>query len=92
MKILFKPFQENGIYQALSKPSGFFFEFLQRDPSDDELAQIQKANKQSWFRDETFLGLYAEKEREYQSGNVLSFLAPELMNAIFEYIGDRAGL
>ncbi|WII72960.1 hypothetical protein QJS83_03625 [Bdellovibrio sp. 22V] len=71
------------------KPSGFFFEFLQRDPSDNELAQIQKANKQSWFRDETFLGLYDEKEREYQSGKVLSFLSPELFNAIMEKIGHK---
>jgi hypothetical protein len=72
-----------------SKPSGFFFEFLQRDPSNDELATIQKANKQSWFRDETFLGLYDEKEREYQSGNVLSFLSAELFNAIMEKIGHK---
>lgn len=71
------------------KSSGFFFEFLQRDPSDDELATIQKANKQSWFRDETFLGLYDEKEREYQSGKVLSFLSPELFNAIIEKIGPK---
>jgi hypothetical protein len=56
------------------KPSGLFFEFVQRDPSDAALAEIQKRNKQSWFRDETFLGLYGEKEREYRSGKVIPFL------------------
>lgn len=65
-----------------SKASGLFFEFLQRDPSDSELAQLQKANKQSWFRDETFMGLYGEKEKEYQSGKVRPFLTDELFNAI----------
>ncbi|KYG66773.1 hypothetical protein AZI86_06950 [Bdellovibrio bacteriovorus] len=72
-----------------SKSSGFFFEFLQRDPSDSELATIQKANKQSWFRDETFLGLYDEKEREYQSGNVLSFFKKDLFEAILAKVGDK---
>lgn len=71
------------------KPSGFFFEFLQRDPSDEEVATLQKANKQSWFRDETFLGLYDEKEREYQSGNVLTFFKPDLFEAIMAKIGDK---
>ncbi|QDK38708.1 hypothetical protein [Bdellovibrio sp. NC01] len=71
------------------KSSGFFFEFLQRDPSDKELEIIQKANKQTWFRDETFLGLYAEKEREYQSGKVRSFLSEELFNAIIAKLGDK---
>jgi hypothetical protein len=72
-----------------SKPSGFFFEFLQRDPSSDEVAQIQKANKQTWFRDETFLGLYGEKEREYQSGKVRSFLSDELYEALMKAIGTK---
>lgn len=71
------------------KSSGFFFEFLQRDPSDNELAQLQKSNKQSWFRDETFLGLYDEKEREYRSGNVMSFLSTELFNAIIDRVGNK---
>lgn len=72
-----------------SKPSGFFFEFLQRDPSSDEIAAIQKANKQTWFRDETFLGLYGEKEREYQSGKVRSFLSDDLYHALIKYIGQK---
>lgn len=72
-----------------SKATGLFFEFLQREPSDDALAEIQKANKQSWFRDETFLGLYGEKEREYQSGKVMPFFSDELFNAITNYIGTK---
>lgn len=71
------------------KPSGFFFEFVQRDPSNDELAEIQRQNKQSWFRDETFLGLYDEKEREYQSGKVRPFLSDELFQAIIDYVGPK---
>ncbi len=72
-----------------SKPSGLFFEFLQRDPSDDELAAIQKSNKQTWFRDETFLGLYGEKEREYQSGKVVPFISEELFEALSAKIGNK---
>lgn len=72
-----------------SKPSGMFFEFLQRDPSTEEVEVIQKANKQTWFRDETFLGLYGEKEREYQSGKVMPFLPDELFESISKKIGTK---
>ncbi len=72
-----------------SKPTGFFFEFLQRDPSDESVAEIQKANKQTWFRDETFLGLYGEKEREYRSGKVLPFIFDELFFAIEKHLGSK---
>ena len=72
-----------------SKATGLFFEFLQRNPSDSELAKLQEANKQTWFRDETFLGLYGEKEREYQSGKVAPFIAPTLFNMILEYVGSK---
>ena len=72
-----------------SKPSGLFFEFLQRDPSDHELAKLQQANKQTWFRDETFLGLYGEKEAEYQSGTVRPFLSEALFNAITQKIEGK---
>jgi hypothetical protein len=71
------------------RPSGLFFEFVQRDPSSDELAEIQKANKQSWFRDETFLGLYDEKEREYQSGKVKSFVTEKAFNRISERLAGK---
>ncbi len=72
-----------------TKPSGMFFEFLQRDPSNEQVAEIQKANKQTWFRDETFMGLYGQKEREYQSGNVVPFLSEELFEAISKKIGTK---
>ena len=72
-----------------SKPTGLFFEFLQREPSDSALAEIQRRNKQSWFRDETFLGLYDEKEREYRSGKVKPFLSEELFEAIIQKIGHK---
>ena len=72
-----------------SKASGMFFEFLQRDPSDDAVAEIQRANKQSWFRDETFLGLYVEKEREYRSGKVIPFLHEDLFAEITQKIGKK---
>ncbi len=72
-----------------SRPTGLFFEFLQREPSSDALAEIQRRNKQSWFRDETFLGLYDEKEQEYRSGNVVPFLSDELFEAILKRIGPK---
>lgn len=71
------------------RASGLFFEFLQRDPSDDAVAQVQKQNKQSWFRDETFMGLYGEKEREYQSGKVMPFLPDALFEMIYKEIGSK---
>lgn len=72
-----------------SRASGLFFEFLQREPSEGEIAQLQKANKQTWFRDETFMGLYEEKEREYQSGKVRPLLSDALFMEISEKIGKR---
>jgi hypothetical protein len=56
------------------RSSGMFFEFLQRKPTQDTLESLKEANRELWFRDETFLGLYGEKEREYQSGNITPFL------------------
>jgi hypothetical protein len=69
--------------------SGLFFEFLQRNPSSDELAAIQSANKQTWFRDQTFLGLYDEKEREYQSGKVTPFFCEKIIDEVAAYIGKK---
>lgn len=60
-------------------PSGMFFEFLQRDPNDQVVAMLKDQNRK-WFRDETFIGLYVEKEREYQSGDVKPFID----HALFE--------
>jgi hypothetical protein len=70
-------------------PSGMFFEFLQRDPSPESLQKIKEQNRQSWFRDETFLGLYAEKEREYQSGKVTPFVDFTLFEKILAEVGTK---
>lgn len=53
-------------------PSGIFFEFVQRDPNPAVLEKVEK--RQVFFRDKTFLGLYQEKENEYQSGKVKPFI------------------
>lgn len=76
-------------YHPGSKASGMFFEFLQRDPSDAAVAEIQRANKQTWFRDETFMGLYVEKEREYRSGKIIPFLPEKLFEQISKEVGSK---
>lgn len=65
-----------------AQASGMFFEFLQRKPSDASLAAIEAENRETWFRDKTFLGLYGEKEREYQTGKVTPFVDFELFGMI----------
>jgi hypothetical protein len=72
-----------------SKATGLFFEFLQRAPSNEAMKEIELRNKTSWFRDETFMGLYGEKEREYRSGKVMPFLPEELFTKISDYIGEK---
>jgi hypothetical protein len=64
-------------------PSGIFFEFVQRSPNPELLSKIEK--RQQFFRDKTFLGLYDEKEREYQSGKITPFID----DALFEKIEKR---
>ncbi|MBI5630138.1 MAG: hypothetical protein HY921_04550 [Elusimicrobia bacterium] len=57
-----------------ASPAGIFFEFVQRNPSEQLLKKLQESNREAWFRDKTFLGLYQEKESEYQSGRVTPFI------------------
>lgn len=64
------------------RSSAMFFEFVQRKPSAESLEALKEANRELWFRDKTFLGLYGEKEQEYQSGNVVPFLDFELFELI----------
>lgn len=71
------------------KPSGMFFEFLQRNPTKDHLDKAESQNREAWFRDKTFLGLYGEKEREYQTGNVTPFLDFKLFEKISKEIGTK---
>ena len=69
--------------------SAMFFEFVQRNPNDVLLKQLEEHNRESWFRDKTFLGLYGEKEKEYQSKNVTPFIDFELFEKITSLIGER---
>jgi len=69
--------------------SGMFFEFVQRNPTADSIKMLEESNRESWFRDKTFLGLYGEKEREYQSGDVTPFVDFELFNKLLKLVGDR---
>ena len=64
------------------RSSAMFFEFVQRKPSAESLEALKESNRELWFRDKTFLGLYGEKEQEYQSGNVVPFLDFELFELI----------
>ena len=71
------------------KQSGVFFEFLQRKPSESHLQALQKQNKEVWFRDKTFLGLYGEKEQEYQSGKVTPFIPFDLFEKIHKEFKEK---
>lgn len=68
------------------RSSGMFFEFVQRKPSVESLEALKEANRELWFRDKAFLGLYGEKEQEYQSGKVTPFLDFELFEKIEQEI------
>lgn len=69
--------------------SGLFFEFVQRNPTEASLKLLEERNRESWFRDKTFLGLYGEKEKEYQSGEVTPFIDFELFEKIRALVGER---
>lgn len=57
------------------RPTATFFEFVQRDPSPKLLKRLETAaNREAWFRDKTFLGLYGEKENEYKRGKIVPFI------------------
>ena len=65
------------------KPTATFFEFVQRDPSDELLKQLETAsNREAWFRDKTFLGLYGKKEKEYRSKKVTPFIDAALSKRV----------
>lgn len=72
-----------------SKPSGVFFEFTQRNPTPELLKKIEEHNRESWFRDKTFLGLYSEKERESQSNKVRPFIDHELFLQICNLVKNK---
>jgi hypothetical protein len=70
-------------------PSGMFFEFLQRNPSEDLLKKMAEHNRESWFNDKTFMGLYSEKETEYQKDKVVPFLDDDLFEDIFKTVKNK---
>jgi len=65
-----------------SPASGMFFEFLQRNPSPELLKKLEDRNRESWFNDKAFLGLYGEKETEYRSGKITPFIDPVLFEKL----------
>ncbi len=72
-----------------SEPSGVFFEFVQRNPTPALIKKLEERNRESWFRDKTFLGLYSEKEKEYQSGKVASLIDSELFNKLYAQLKSK---
>lgn len=65
------------------KPTATFFEFVQREPSPELLKELESAsNREAWFKDKTFLGLYGEKESEYQRGKATPFIPDALAEKI----------
>jgi hypothetical protein len=72
-----------------TQPSGMFFEFVQRNPSAVSLQELQAQNQELWFRDKTFLGLYGEKQREYDTGEVTPFLSFDLFSALYKEFRDK---
>jgi hypothetical protein len=67
--------------------SGIFFEFVQRDPDEAVLRKVEK--RQAFFRDKTFMGLYQEKENEYQSGKVQPFIDDALFLKLEKLVGSK---
>lgn len=77
------------LYHPEGKPSAVFFEFVQRNPTPEAIKMLEERNREAWFRDTTFLGLYQEKENEYRSGKVVPFLDVELHRALKKVAGGR---
>lgn len=71
------------------KPSALFFEFVQRNPTPELLKKLEEHNRESWFRDKTFLGLYSEKERENVAGSVTPFIDHELCSIIEKELRNK---
>lgn len=67
--------------------TGIFFEFVQRDPDEAVLKKVE--TRQTFFRDKTFLGLYGEKEAEYQSGKIQPFIDDALFVKLEKLVGSK---
>ncbi|MDE2292246.1 MAG: hypothetical protein KGL53_09200, partial [Elusimicrobia bacterium] len=77
------------LFHPGGRPSAVFFEFVQRNPTPGALKMLEERNREAWFRDKTFLGLYQEKENEYQSGKVTALLDVELHKRLEKLIAGR---
>lgn len=77
------------LYHPGGRPSAVFFEFVQRNPTPEALKMLEERNREAWFRDTTFLGLYQEKENEYRSGKVTPFLDAGLHRKLKALAGGR---
>ncbi len=65
------------------RPTATFFEFVQRAPSPALLKELENtSNREAWFKDKTFLGLYDEKENEYRRGKATPFIPAALAKKI----------
>ena len=69
-----------------SAPTGIFFEFVQRAPSPELVKKL--ADRQAFFRDKVFLGLYQEKEKEYQGGKIQPFIDDALFEKLERLLAD----
>ncbi len=72
-----------------TRPSAMFFEFVQRNPTATLLDKIKRMERETWFRDRTFLGLYQEKENEYRSGKVTPFIDEELFQKLSSLLSGK---
>ena len=72
------------IFAPGEDPSGVFFEFVQRKITPELKERLATHNRETFFKDDTFLGLYAVKQREYESGIVVPFINHALFCATEE--------
>lgn len=68
--------------------SAFFLEFVERRPNP-ELRKEGENNREVFFRDKTFLSLYGYKQTEYESGNIVPFISPELFRELYTLVGHK---
>ncbi len=72
-----------------SPASGLFFEFVQREVTPELLKMLEQHNRESFFRDHAFLGLYGEKDKEMKRGKAVPFLDHTLFEKIVALVGKK---
>lgn len=77
------------LYAPGEPPSGLFFEFVQRKVTTELRVRLKEHHRETFFRDETFLGLYNIKESESQKNSATPFIDHELFSLIEQYIGNK---